>query len=212
MQNQSLPKRHRVSDVIFKTVCFALLLLAILWARVFYGSMTDYKTGDGFLKENQTIRAITYFDRSLHWYAPLNPYAQKSAQKLWEIGERAERAGDVKLAIIAFSTIRSGFYGASHFIVPGKQWIERSDSRIRALFQLEEKGKLLPDQKVNAPDVFWTLVLELGLMGWIGSVFVLIFLRAGGVKEPRPRAFSPLPWLITAAACFSLWIMGMFKA
>jgi hypothetical protein len=74
--------------------------------------MQDYGTQGTFLKENQIIRAISYFDRSLHWYAPLNPYVQKSAQRLWEIGDRAERDGDLKLAFIAFSTIRSGFYGS----------------------------------------------------------------------------------------------------
>jgi len=212
MQNKSLPKRHGVSGVIVKTVSFALLLLVILWARVFYGSMKDYQTGEAFLKENQTIRAITYFDRSLHWYAPLNPYVQKSAQRLWEIGDRAEGQGDKKLAIIAFSTIRSGFYGSSHFIVPGKQWIERSDHRIMALLRTEQKDKVFAGQKVNPPDVFWTVVLELGLLGWVGSVLVLIFLWAGGVKNQGTRAFSPLPWLLMAVACFSLWIMGMFKA
>jgi hypothetical protein len=212
MQNESSLRKNRVSGVIVKTLAFALLLLVILWVRVFYGSMQDYGRGETLLKENQIIRAITYFDRSLHWYAPLNPYVQKSAQRLWEIGDRAERDGDLKLAFIAFSTIRSGFYGSSHFVVPGKQWIERSESRIRSLTRLDEKGKLLPDQKVNPPDVFWTVVLEIGLLGWIGAAFVLIFLWAGGAKEPRPRYGSPLLWLIAAAACFSLWIMGMFKA
>jgi len=212
MQNESSPRRNRVSGVIVKTLAFALLLLAILWARVFCGSMKDFETGETFLKENQIIRAITYFDRSLHWYAPLNPYVQKSAQRLWEIGDRAERDGDLKLAFIAFSTIRNGFHGSSHFVVPGKQWIERSESRIKDLVRLEVRDKALSDQKVNPPDVFWTVVLEIGLLGWIGSVFVLIFFWAGGVKQPRPRYGSPLPWLIMAAACFSLWIMGMFKA
>lgn len=212
MQNEVLPRRRRISRMIVKTVSFAFLLLFMLWARVFYGSMQDYKTGQALLKENQTVRAITYFDRSLHWYAPLNPYVQKSAQRLWEIGDRAEREGDKKLAFIAFSTIRSGFYGASHFIVPGKQWIERSESRITDLVRLEEKDKVLPDQKVTPPNVFWTVVLEIGLLGWIGSVFVLIFLWSGRAKELRPRTSSPLLWLITAAACFSLWILGMFKA
>jgi len=60
--------------------------------------MQDYKTAETLLKENQTIRAITYFDRSLHWYAPLNPYVEWSAKRLWEIGERAEQEKDPRLA------------------------------------------------------------------------------------------------------------------
>ena len=212
LQNKFLPERQRVSIVLVKGLSLAVFLFFILWVRVFYGSMQNYKIAETFLSENQTIRAITYFDRSLHWYSPFNPYVHKSAQSLWEIGDRAEREGDLKLAVIAFSTIRSGFYGSSHFFVPGKEWIERSEGRIRDLVRPEETAKLLPDQKVTHPDAFWTVVLEIGLLGWIGSVFVLIFLWAGGVKEPKPRYGSPLLWLIAAAACFSLWIMGMFKA
>jgi hypothetical protein len=75
--------RHSALRVIVKAASAAVLLLLILWVRVFYGSMQDYKTGETLLRENQTIRAITYFDRSLHWYAPLNPYVERSAKRLW---------------------------------------------------------------------------------------------------------------------------------
>lgn len=212
MQNEFLPRRHRISSLIVKTVSFACLLLFMLWARVFYGSMEDYKTGEALLKENQTVRAITYFDRSLHWYAPLNPYVQKSAQKLWEIGDQAERAGDVKLAFIAFSTIRSGFYGSSHFIVPGQQWIEKSESRMRNLVRLEEKEKVLPDQKVTPPNVFWTVLLEIGFLGWIGSVLGLIVTGIGRPKESKPSSALIGGWLALAVTGFVLWILGMVRA
>lgn len=212
MQNKSLPKRQRVSIVLVKGLSLAVFLFFILWVRVFYGSMQNYKIAETFLSENQTIRAITYFDRSLHWYSPFNPYVHKSAQRLWEIGDRAEREGDLKLAVIAFSTIRSGFYGSSHFFVPGKEWIERSEGRIRDLVRPEEKAKLLPDQKVTHPDVFWTVVLEIGLLGWIGSLLGLIMAGMGRSKESRPPFVLIVSGITLAAICFSLWILGMFKA
>jgi hypothetical protein len=212
MQSNPMPGKRWVSIAILKAASVALLLLFVLWGRVFYGSMQDYKTGETLLKENQIIRAVTYFDRSLHWYAPLNPYVQKSAQRLWEIGDRAERDGDLKLAFIAFNTIRSGFYGSSHFVVPGKQWIDRSESRIRDLIQIEKKTKLLPDQKVNPPDVFWTVVLEIGLLGWIGSVLGLILAGIGRPKESKPPSALIMGGLALAAISFALWILGMFKA
>lgn len=212
MQNKFLPERQRVSIVLVKSLSLAVFLFFILWVRVFYGSMQNYKIAETFLSENQTIRAITYFDRSLHWYSPFNPYVHKSAQRLWEIGDRAEREGDLKLAVIAFSTIRSGFYGSSHFFVPGKEWIERSEGRIRDLVRPEEKAKLLPDQKVTHPDVFWTVVLEIGLLGWIGSLLGLIMAGMGRSKESRPPFVLIVSGITLAAICFSLWILGMFKA
>jgi len=71
--------------------------------------MQDYDTGETLLKGNEIIRAITYFDRSLHWYAPVNPYLERAATRLWEIGEQAEKAGDKRLALIAYESIRTGF-------------------------------------------------------------------------------------------------------
>jgi hypothetical protein len=66
MRNDSMAKRHDVSKLIVKVVSVIVLMLFVLWARAFYGSMKDYEVGDTLLKENQVIRAIAYFDRSLH--------------------------------------------------------------------------------------------------------------------------------------------------
>jgi hypothetical protein len=91
MKSSSMSGKRRVSNVIFKAASICVLLLLVLWARVFYGAMEDYNKGEALLEENQTIRAITYFDRSLHWYAPLNPYVERAAKRLWDIGEKAEK-------------------------------------------------------------------------------------------------------------------------
>ncbi len=91
--------------MVLVTIAFVLI---VLWARAFYGAMETYARGEKLLEEGQTIRAITYFDRALHWYAPLNPYVEKATLKLWEIGEKAEKAGDTRMALIAFESIRSG--------------------------------------------------------------------------------------------------------
>jgi hypothetical protein len=123
MQKDPLTKRHHVSNTIVKAVSIGVLIMLVLWARVFYGSMKDYETGETLLKQSEIIRAITYFDRSLHWYAPVNPYLEKAATRLWEIGEQAEKAGDKRLALIAYESIRNGFYGVTYFVTFGTHWI-----------------------------------------------------------------------------------------
>ena len=133
MQNDSLAKKHHVSNMIVKAVSIGVLVMLVLWARVFYGSMKDYETGETLLKENQVIRAITYFDRSLHWYAPINPYSEKAATRLWEIGEKAEKEGDLRMARIAFESIRNASYGTTHVFTPRKEWIKRAESKINEL-------------------------------------------------------------------------------
>lgn len=198
------------------------VFLFMTWLRCFYGSMEAYSTGDEMLKQKQLIRAITYFDRSIHWYTPWNPYVEKSAGRLWEIGEQAEREGDLTMALIAFRTIRGGFYAASHFVTPGMKWIEKSESKIDQLVRMEKKAEsesrvgnlkemIRQSQKGASPDVFWTVILEIGFLGWVGSLFGFIF-RKWGPKEGRSHFLGPLTWLGFGSAFFAMWIIGMMRA
>jgi hypothetical protein len=199
-----------------------LVFLFLVWARAFYGSLKDYGKGEEFLKQNQLIRAVTYFDRSIHWYTPLNPYVEKSAQRLWEIGQKAEQQGDSKIALIAYQTLRSGFSSARHFISPGRQWIERCEARINHLTATEGKSETKDGDKMqgspqetprdSAPDVFWSVALEAGFLGWIGSMLAVIFTWRHTSEDRRKKRLRSFKWVGLALGFFALWIVGMFKA
>ena len=211
-----------------KMTCMILALIAVLliivWARAFYGSMQAYQKGETYLEERRYVKAVTFFDRSIHWYTPFNPYVRKSAERLWEIGLIAERKGDIKLALIAFRTIRRGFYAASNFITPGKNWIEKSESKIDALVAIEEEKKgggedfdaekklIIQNQKTTPPSIFWSIILEIGFLGWVGSVIGLIMLMVKP-KEGSKYLFSGRVILIGLTLFFfAFWIVGMMKA
>ena len=210
MQDSSQPKRHRVSDKVLKAASLVVLILLLLWGRAFYSSMQDYKTGETLFRENQTVRAVTYFDRALHWYAPLSPYAERAAKRLWEIGEKAESDGDTRMARIAFESIRSGFYAASHLLVPGRSWIERADSKLEALGKRTEKSAGKP--KDPHPDPIWSVVVVTGFLGWIGSAAAWIHFVLGRKEPSRAWVTKPGVWIGTGLVCFSLWILGMAMA
>ena len=205
-----MPRRHWVSNKLVKAVFLTVLLLLILWGRAFYGSMQDYKTGETFLKENQTVRAVTYFDRALHWYAPLSPYTEKAAKALWEIGEKAESRGDTRLARIAFESIRSGFYAASHLFVPGRSWIERVDVKLEGLGKRTETG--VGKLKDPHPNPIWSVVVVIGFLGWVGSAAAWIQLVLGPKESSRAWVKKPGVWIGTGLVCFSLWVLGMAMA
>ena len=179
--------KNRYLRIAGAVLALALIFFAMVWMLAFYASFDAYRNGEIYFAQGKWIKAITYFDRSMHWYAPLNPYVEKSAQRLWELGERAERHGDLTLALIAYRTVRRGFYSASHFTTPGLDWIERCEARIRSIAPLEAKRRGWHyDQKQEreiserrgapAPDVLWTMVLEVGLFGWIGCIIGFICL------------------------------------
>lgn len=205
-------------------LCLVAIGLIMVWARAFYGSMKAYQRGEMYLEEEQYVRAVTFFDRSMHWYTPFNPYVRKSAERLWGIGEFAEKEGDLQLALMAYRTIRHGFYGASHFMTPGMAWINRSEGKIDTLLGLEKRGeqvpdetltlreKILEDQKSSSPSVLWTTVLEIGFLGWISSIICLILFTFGRKKGDSYRTSLTFLWITLAVLFFVLWIIGMMKA
>lgn len=201
-------------------VALCIVILAAVWVRAFYGSKHAHQQGEAYFANHEYINAITFFDRSIHWYTPFNPYVPKSAQRLWEICEQAQQRGDIHLALIAARTIRRGFLGARSFYVPGKDWITRSDRKIASLM-----GKGVSDQNTNRnaalsfsqqkspePDVFWTLVLEIGLFGWIGSVIGFLMRGLTNGATPKLRSRRAAFWGVMVIIFYALWIVGMVRS
>jgi hypothetical protein len=207
--------------VVLLILCLAL---AMLWVKAFVGSMKAFEEGEKLLKGSERIRAVTYYDRSLHWYAPGNPYVGRSAQRLWEISKEAEEEGDIRLALISLRTIRRGFYRAEHLYQPGKRWIDRCELKIQALLALEEvspksgKREGWKDAEnrqmrgYSSPDVFWSLVVEMGFLGWIGSALCLIVAGFPDKRSGKKKIGGALTWSSLLVVFFCLWVIGMAKA
>jgi hypothetical protein len=212
--------KRRPAIVISIAVGLCFVVFAVVWVRAFYGSMHAYHQGEEHLEKQQYIKAITFFDRSIHWYAPFNPYISKSAQHLWEIGVKGEQQGDIQLALIAVRTIRRGFLGARSFYVPGEDWISKCDRKIVSLMAKGSGGQDMKrnaalsfsTQKSQEPDVFWALILEVGLLGWIGSAIGFLMYGLAKGQTPKLRSGPAIFWGVMIIIFYALWIVGMVKA
>ena len=71
-------------------------------------------------------------------YTPASPLVERSAQRLWDLGETAQQRGDVARALIAYRSLRSSFYAVSGLYAPGKEWIRRCDARIAVLVRMQQ--------------------------------------------------------------------------
>jgi hypothetical protein len=208
-------KRARVGLMALGMIALGLLLV---WGRAFYGSWKAFEEGETFLKEGEHIRAISYFDRSIHWYTPFNPYVSRSAERLWEIGEQAEEEGDIKLALIAFRTIRGGFYAARSLYTPGKDWIQKSDEKIELLVRAEmiaagnTELPSLRKQEVLGPKPFWSLLVVTSFLGWVSSIICIIFFSFRNLPRSSLLSSPVIKWGGLALVFFVLWLIGMMKA
>ena len=209
---------------ILASVALVVIFLLMVWTRVFYGSMQACREGEIHLQKTQYIKAITFFDRSIHWYTPFNPYVHESAEHLWKISMDAQARGDIRLALIAARTIRRGFVSARSFYLPGRDWIEKCDLRIYALLKIEQgkndnlieekilKGSVFDDPQVRGPDIFWSIILLTGLLGWIGSAIAFLMSGFRASQENKVLNVSNFKWIALWAVCFAVWIVGMVKA
>jgi hypothetical protein len=185
--------------------------------------MSNFYKGEELFYNKQYLMAITFFDRSIHWYTPFNPYIERSAEYLWQIGEQAEHDGDKKLSLIAFESIRNSYYSARNFYSPGTVWIRRCDHKMQ---QINDQKKMISGLNIlednnainvsrmeyNDPGIFWTIILELGLFGWIGSMISFIIFGLGSVKKPGTHIGPYHLWVLLAGLFYSLWIIGMVYA
>jgi hypothetical protein len=215
-------RRIRTGLLILGLVAMALVMV---WVRAFFDSMRAYQRGEAHLAQNQQVNAITFFDRAIHWYTPLNPYVQRSAERLWQISMEAEHQGDIRLALIATRTIRSGFYSATSVYTPGKDWIRKCDVRISELMAMERTNtrgvpSFSPESPAKSPErqkakhvsTFWRIIVEIGFLGWIGSTLGFIIFACQDDRKATFLTSRGLWWSSIALIFFALWILGMVKA
>jgi hypothetical protein len=202
-----------------------LIIFIAIWTRAFIGSMNNFAKGEAFYVNKQYIKAITFFDRSMHWYTPFNPYIEKSAEYLWEIGGQAEKNIDNQLSLISIETIRNSFYSSRSFYSPGVPWIKRCDDRIRNITKNQDNNILkgsggfndqdrIYEQNIvyNDPAIFWTVVLEIGLFGWIGAMIGFIFVCSRPCLNCDKYIHKYWFWILLAIINYGLWVLGTIKA
>lgn len=215
-----------MSKKIFITgLTVTLVVFFIMLGKVFYLQHGHFKKGEGYSKESNLKLAIREYDLAMHMWTPWSPYIERSAEKLWQIGEMYEEEGKPDWALIAYSSIRSSFYASRSFFTPGKDWIKRCDGKIASLNVrlLLEDGIIKEDDASSerekflhvlttddAPDVLWSALAEVGFLGWIGSVVFIILkgFESNGSLRRRYAAYGALSF----ASTFALWVVALLRA
>jgi hypothetical protein len=214
--------RHKIFRHTMLVFTLMVVIFFSIWTKAFIGSMNNFAKGEDFFRHKEYFKAITFFDRSMHWYTPFNPYIERSAEYLWEISNRAEQINDDQLSLIAIETIRNSFYSSRSFYSPGTAWIEKCETKIHNITGMQKEATLQGNTyskdyvdkqiKYNDPVIFWTLILEIGFLGWIASVLGFIFFCLRQDKKINNFVHSYWFWISLTGINYSLWVLGMINA
>ncbi|MDR3579124.1 MAG: hypothetical protein P4L44_04070 [Oryzomonas sp.] len=127
--------KKSVANAAIIIVLSLLLFLAGTWWRM----QSQFQQGEAALTRGDFAGALAGYESAIHMYIPFHPTIEKAAQKLWQVGEIAERQGDVGRALIAYRALRSAFYADRWLSQPGKDWIWRCDQKIAGLVPLQRE-------------------------------------------------------------------------
>ncbi len=221
----SFPERNMRRKYLARGGLFLALFLLLTGGKVLYLERSHFIAGERFYAASNWKLAIREYDAALHLYFPGSPYVEKSAERLWRIGEMFEKAGKPDWAVLAYASIRSSFYASRSLYIPGKEWILRCDGKIADLDvrMLLEEGSLSPERAEGekqrllyvmktdrAPDPVWSVFAEAAFFGWVSSVLYTIWkaFDGEGKLRGRPALYGLLSFMVT----FGLWVIALLKA
>lgn len=202
-----------------------LLFILLFGGKVYFSSLEEFRKGEGSFSRGDFQAALMHYERAIHWHIPGSSYEKRSLERVWEIGQKMEGKGEKEKALGAYWAIRNSLYGVRSFYTPERNWIERADERIAALWSekephsAEEKEMTPGERKTRylqllkkdwAPKVGWSAAAVGGFFGWVGCIlaFIFSFRRTGGEVHGR----KALAWGGGALFFFLLWILGMVRA
>src|SRR2546422_3856655 len=216
---------HPALRCALRIVVLLVTFIVILYAKVAYNSGQDFALGEDAYTHGEYKRAMTHYERTIKWYTPLSTVVQRAVERLWQLGTEAEARGELSLALEAYQTLRSSLYAVQSFYIPYQSWIPKSEERIAPLLAKTKTGaevgaeqgedKLAQDttrfamqlQRHVGPHLGWSILLEIGFLGWVGATVGLIWYVVDENGNFARRQGLLCGSLI--AVFFALWLIGM---
>jgi len=89
-----------------RLLLMAACILTLVSVRVVMSARNELQQAQARLGQQDIDAAIVHLRRAARWYAPLSPYHARALGLLWELGEGAERAGELERALSAYRAVR----------------------------------------------------------------------------------------------------------
>ena len=129
---------EKIKTIAVNVAAAALICLVLIWGNTLYRQHVQFDKGEKGLAAGDFLAAVAGYESAIHMYTPGSSLVERSAKRLWELGEMAERRGDVARALIAYRSLRSSYYAVAGIYAPGKEWIKRCEVRIALLVKMQQ--------------------------------------------------------------------------
>ncbi len=206
----------------FCIMCTIVCLSIALIAKISYHSRQELASGDKASSQKNWSQAVVHYERAIKWYVPLSSSVPNAIARLWEIATAAEQRQDLPLALQAYRALRSALYAVESVYIPHQAWIPRCEERIAWLMaqrqQVSDPAQREAEiarftsmlQRDTSPHLGWSIVMEIGFLGWIGATLLLIWHAYNSQGQLVWHRGSL--WGGGIVAGFILWIVGMLFA
>jgi hypothetical protein len=189
----STPKRWRA------WAAMAAVVIATLAGRALVEGSTSVKRADDAIARGDVDAAIAHAMRATKWYVPFAPHVEAAYDRLRAIARKAEAAGDVDGALVAWQAIRAGARGTKSLWQPFEDRLAEADAHVATLLASKPPPGVERDEPREqrarehlellatsaAPKPAAVVALYVGLAAWLyGAHRALSALRA---KQARAR-------------------------
>ncbi len=202
----------------------ALGLLGVIAGRVVLEGRSTLAVGLAAAARGDDTAALTHLRRATRWHLPGSPYPARAMDALAALADRAEAAGDLRLARRALEAVRSGILTTRSVYTPEAARLGPTNARIATLLSREE-GPAADPGKSQAeraayhlallerdllPSVTWSLVALAGFATFVLGA-VALALRGVGADGHLDRQAS-LRFAIAIVVGFSFFLVGLWRA
>ncbi len=205
-------------------LALAAIGLALVTARVLWSSRTEWRDAEAKLAAGDGTGAVDGFGRAARLYAPASPWVRRSLDRLQEIGERAEAAGQPQPALAAWNELRASVLATRSLYTPNRDRLARADEHIAALMARVESPAVDPGAdeaarrrwhaarlaETSEPSVGWSLLALAGLFAWIAAAAA--FLLRAVDENDRLRRGAALACALALVAGFAAFLLGLARA
>lgn len=195
--------------------CIALILLIV--RQVYFQNKHTKETNLA-----KSIDRVKAYERIILNHFPLSPYTKKAVNALLNECETFKE-NDEKL--YCYETLRTSLIQIKSFYQPYSEVLEMIKPKIADLrakekiawkynnLTMADYEKIYNEQMAilnydNAPSMFWSFMTVFSLLGWIGSVIMVILKGLTKPVNRRILSYGVLSYLLF----FSLWLLGLWMS